>query len=106
MGRVSRAEVFDPSEVAICHVFARGVRRCFLLGNDPVTGKNYDHRKVWIEQQLQRLAADFALLLTRYSLKRFNAYHANQSKNSRSVFSVRIPVKNVSGDFIYNRHFR
>ena len=52
MGRVSRAEVFEPSEVAICHVFARVVRRCFLLGNDPVTGKNYDHRKVWIEQQL------------------------------------------------------
>ena len=32
----------------------RVVRRCFLLGNDPVTGKNYDHRKVWIQQQLQR----------------------------------------------------
>ena len=34
MGRVSRAEVFEPSEVAICHVFARGVRRCFFLVND------------------------------------------------------------------------
>ena len=43
MGRISRAEVFDPSEVAICHVFARVVRRCFLLEKDPVTDKNYDH---------------------------------------------------------------
>ena len=43
---VSRAEVFEPSEVKIRHVFARVVRRCFLLCNDPVTGKNYDHRKV------------------------------------------------------------
>ena len=61
MGRMSRAEVFDPSEVAICHVFARVVRRCFLLENDPVTGKNYDHRKVWIEQQLQRLAGNLSI---------------------------------------------
>ena len=68
MGRLSRAEVFDASEVAICHVFARVVRRCFLLGNDPVTGKNYDHRKVWIEQQLQRLAANFGIDLLRFSI--------------------------------------
>ena len=68
MGRVSRAEVFDSSEVAICHVFARVVRRCFLLGNDPVTGKNYDHRKVWIEQQRQRLAANFGIDLLCFSI--------------------------------------
>ena len=68
MGRLSRAEVFDASEVAICHVFARVVRRCFLLGNDPVTGKNYDHRKVWIEQQLQRLAANFGIDLLCFSI--------------------------------------
>ncbi len=40
MGRMSRAEILDPSEVAICHVFARVVHRCFLLGNDPVTGRH------------------------------------------------------------------
>ena len=68
MGRMSRAEVFDPSEVAICHVFARVVRRCFLLGNDPVTGKNYDHRKVWIEQQLQRLAGNLSIDLLCFSI--------------------------------------
>ena len=46
----------------------RVVRRCFLLGNDPVTGKNYDHRKVWIEQQLQRLAANFGIDLLCFSI--------------------------------------
>jgi len=50
-------EVFAPDEIAIVHVMNRVVRRCFLLGTDPVTGKNFDHRKEWIEQQLQRLAA-------------------------------------------------
>jgi hypothetical protein len=47
MARMARAEVFSPEEVAIVHVMNRVVRRCFLLGNDPATGKNFDHRKVW-----------------------------------------------------------
>ena len=54
--RMARAEVFAPDEVAVVHVMNRVVRRCYLLGNDPVSGKNYDHRKVMIENQLQRLA--------------------------------------------------
>ncbi|TWU04067.1 hypothetical protein [Neorhodopirellula pilleata] len=45
MARMSRAEVFDPGEVAVGHVFSRTVRRCFLMGVDPVSGKNFDHRK-------------------------------------------------------------
>ena len=57
MARLARAEVFDPSEVAVLHLCARVVRRCFLFGVDPVTGKNHDHRKVWIEDQLKMLAS-------------------------------------------------
>ena len=44
--RMARAEVFAPDEVAVVHVMNRVVRRYYLLGNDPVSGKNYDHRKV------------------------------------------------------------
>ena len=52
MARMARAEVFAPEEVAVVHVMNRVVRRCcYLLGNDPVSGKNYDHRKVLIENQ-------------------------------------------------------
>ena len=58
---VSHIEVFAPDEIAIVHVMNRVVRRCFLLGNDEVTGKNYDHRKIWVEDQLQRLAASFGI---------------------------------------------
>ena len=56
MARLARAELFAPDEVAIVHVMNRVVWRCFLLGDDPVTGKNYDHRKQWIEDELRRLA--------------------------------------------------
>ena len=37
------------------------VRRCFLFGTDPVSGKNFDHRKVWIEEQLRLQAACFGI---------------------------------------------
>lgn len=35
--------------------------RCFLLGDDPVTGKNYDHRKQWIDDQLVVEATYFGI---------------------------------------------
>jgi hypothetical protein len=68
MARMARAEVFDPSEIAIVHVMARTVRRCFLLGADPVSQKNYDHRKEWIEAKLQQLAALMGIDLLTFAL--------------------------------------
>ena len=59
MARVAREEVFSPDEIAIVHVMNRVVRRCFLLGTDPLTGQNYDHRKVWIEDLFQHFAGCF-----------------------------------------------
>ena len=44
MARMGRAGVFAPDEVAVAYVMNRVVRRCDLLGNDPVSGKNYGHR--------------------------------------------------------------
>jgi hypothetical protein len=61
MARLARAEVFAADEVAIVHVMNRTVRRCFLLGDDPVTGKNYDHRKQWIDDQLVHQARYFGI---------------------------------------------
>ena len=61
MARLARVEVFAPDEIAVLHVMNRTVRRCFLLGNDPLTGKNFDHRKRWLEAELERLAAAFGI---------------------------------------------
>ena len=49
---MTQAVVFTPDEVAVVHAMNRVVRRWDLLGDDPVTGKNYDQRKVMIENQL------------------------------------------------------
>jgi len=68
MVRLARAEVFDPHEVAVAHVYNRTVRRCFLLGDDAVSGKNFDHRKVWIEEYLQQFAAAFGIDLLGFAI--------------------------------------
>lgn len=52
MSRLARVEVIPSDEVAIVQVLNRTVHRCFLLGNDPVSGKNFDHRKQWMESEL------------------------------------------------------
>jgi hypothetical protein len=67
MARLSRAESFDPSEIAAIHVMARTKRRCFLLGDDQLTGMNFDHRKRWIEDKLKQLAANFGIDLLAFS---------------------------------------
>ena len=61
MVEMARAEVFSPDEIACVHVMNRAVRRCFLLGDDPITGKNFDHRKVWMEKKLEVHAANFGI---------------------------------------------
>ncbi|HEY0983981.1 IS66 family insertion sequence element accessory protein TnpB [Schlesneria sp.] len=68
MARLSRGEVFSPDEVAIVHVMNRVVRRCFLLGDDPLSGKNYNHRKLWVETLLRRFAGCFGIDLLGFAI--------------------------------------
>lgn len=74
MSRLSRAEVIDPHEVTVAHVISRTVRRCYLLGDDAMTGKNYDHRKLWIENTLRHFAAHFGIDLLNFAILS-NHYH-------------------------------
>ncbi len=68
MARVARVEAFAADEIATIHVMNRVVRRCFLMGTDEFTGKNYDHRKTWVENELKRLAAGFGIDLLTFSI--------------------------------------
>lgn len=68
MARATRRDVFSPDEIAILHVMNRTTRRCFLFGDDPLTGRNYDHRKVWFEERLQFLASQFGIDLLCYAV--------------------------------------
>jgi len=50
------------------HCVVRAVRKAFLCGIDRTTGKNYEHRREWIEQELFRLAGIFALDVSAYAV--------------------------------------
>jgi len=63
MARLARVEVFAADEIAAVHVMARTARRCFLLGEDAIAGKNYDHRKLWLDDQLVHQARHFGIVL-------------------------------------------
>ncbi|TWU07400.1 hypothetical protein Poly21_55780 [Allorhodopirellula heiligendammensis] len=39
-----------------------------LLGDDPFSGKNFDHRKVWIEEHWQQFAASFGIGVLGFSI--------------------------------------
>ena len=39
MAKLAREELFSPDEIACVHVMNRAVRQCFLMGDDPVTGR-------------------------------------------------------------------
>jgi hypothetical protein len=64
MARLARAEIFDPSEIVAVHLIGKTVRSCYLMGVDERSGKNFDHRKRWIEEKLKTLAANFGIDLT------------------------------------------
>jgi hypothetical protein len=56
-----RCELVDESEVGSYHCVARCVRRAFLCGDDPISGQNFDHRRTWIRDRLEALAAIFGI---------------------------------------------
>ena len=68
MPRVPRAEVFDPDQVCILHLIQRCVRRSFLTGVDPVSGKDFSFRREWIRARMERLASVFAIDVLSYAI--------------------------------------
>ncbi|MCY2977634.1 MAG: hypothetical protein NTU79_03105, partial [Planctomycetota bacterium] len=50
------------------HVLNRTLRHYFLLGNDPVSDKILDHRKQWMESELQHLARHFGIDFLCYAI--------------------------------------
>ena len=68
MPRIPRKFVFDPTEVGVYHCINRCVRRAFLCGTDDLTGKCFDHRKVWIQERLALLAGNFAVDVLGFSI--------------------------------------
>jgi len=50
------------------HCINRCVRSCYLLGDDRLTGRNFDHRKQWVADRIQELCTIFAAGACSYGL--------------------------------------
>ena len=58
MVRLARAELFDPSEVAMLHVMGRVVRRCLLFGFDRT-------KSMWSARMTVRMSVSNRIVSTR-----------------------------------------
>ena len=68
MARKNRRDIVKASEVGLYLVSSRTVRRAFLLGNDPATGRDRSYRRRVIEKRMEDLASVFAVEVCDYSI--------------------------------------
>ena len=55
MPSCSRRDIVCPEEVGVYHCWSRCVRRAFLCGHDPVTGTDYQYRRLWVYVDLNQI---------------------------------------------------
>jgi len=64
----ARSLTVDLGVTRYYHCVSRCVRRAWLCGEDATTGRNYDHRKGWLEARLQTLSTVFAVDVCAYAV--------------------------------------
>ncbi len=83
---IARAQLVALHLTTYYHCVSRCVRRAFLCGEDPLTGKSYAHRRDWVEQRILSLAQVYCIDICAYAVMS-NHYHLvvhiNQAKASQ-----------------------
>ena len=64
----ARKYIVREGEIGTYHCWSRCVQRAFLCGYDPVTQRDFDYRRGWIEDLLVYLASVFAIDVGNYSV--------------------------------------
>jgi hypothetical protein len=63
-----RSKYVQEGQEGVYHCFSRCVRRAFLCGFDPVTCRDFSHRKAWLVDRLRHLATIFAIEVCAYAI--------------------------------------
>ncbi|MGP1782610.1 transposase, partial [Shewanella frigidimarina] len=64
----ARSTLISLEDTPYYHCCSRVVRRAYLCGDDKYTGKNYDHRRGWVESQILKLTEVFAIDVAAYAV--------------------------------------
>ena len=56
-----RRLLMNPAFSEVFHCTSRCVRRAFLCGWDPASGRDFEHRRLWIDERISELALYFGI---------------------------------------------